>query len=53
VIAAAGGATISGIAGSGLAIFGGARRIRRSLALGKFSRFKIKIIECLRDCSRY
>jgi hypothetical protein len=51
VIAAAGGATISGMAGGGPTPSGGARGARRSLTLERLSRLKIKIIECLRDCS--
>jgi hypothetical protein len=51
VITAAGGATVSGMAGGGPATSGGARGVRRSLALGKLSRLKIKTMECLRDCS--
>jgi hypothetical protein len=53
VTAAAGGATVSGMAGGGPATSGGARRVRRSLTLGRLSRLKIEIIECLRDYSGY
>jgi hypothetical protein len=53
VIAAAGGAAISGMARGGLATSKGARGVRRFLALGKLSRLKIKIIEYLRDYSGY
>ena len=51
MITAAGGATVSGVAGGGHATSGGARGVRRSLALGKLSRLEIETVECLRDCS--
>jgi hypothetical protein len=51
VIATAGGTTVSGMAGGGPATSGGARGVRRSLALGKLSRLKIDTMECLRDCT--
>jgi hypothetical protein len=40
VIAAAGGATVSGMARGGPATFGGARGARRSLTVGRLSRLK-------------
>jgi hypothetical protein len=51
VIAAAGGATVSGMAGGSPATSGGARGARRPLTLGRLSRLKIETMECLRDCS--
>jgi hypothetical protein len=51
VIAAAGGAIVSGIAGDGPAASGGACDTRRSLTLGKLSRLETEPMECLRDCS--
>ena len=53
MVAAAGGATVSGMAGGGPVISGGARGVRRSLTIGKLSRLEIETIECLRDCSRH
>jgi hypothetical protein len=41
------------MAGGGLTTSGGARGARRPLTLGKLSKLKIEIIECLRDCSGY
>jgi hypothetical protein len=46
VITTAGCATVSGMAEGGPAT-GGARGVRRSLALGKLSRLEIETIECL------
>jgi hypothetical protein len=51
VIAAAGGATASGMARGGPATFGGARGARRSLTVGRLSRLKSEATEFLRDCS--
>ena len=51
VTAAAGGATVSDMAGGGPATSGGARGARRSLTLGKLSRLEIETMECLRDSS--
>jgi hypothetical protein len=51
VIAAAEGATVSGMAGGRPAASGGARGARRSLTLGRLSRLEIETMECLRDCS--
>jgi hypothetical protein len=50
--AAAGGATVSGMAGGGPATFGGARGVRRPLTLWRLSRLEIEIIECLRGLLR-
>ena len=51
LIAAAGGATVSGMAGGGPATSGGARGVKRSLTLGRLSSLEIETMECLRDCS--
>jgi hypothetical protein len=51
LIAAAGGATVSGMAGGGPATSGGARGVKRSLTLGRLSRLEIETMECLQDCS--
>jgi hypothetical protein len=51
VIAAAGGATVSGVVGGGPATSEGAYRARRSLTLGRLFRLKIEIIKSLRDYS--
>jgi hypothetical protein len=48
-----GGATVSGMAGGGPATSGGARGARRSLTLGRLSRLEIETMECLRDHSGY
>jgi hypothetical protein len=50
--AAAGDATVSGMAGGGPANFGGACGVRRPLTLGRLSRLEIEIIECLRGLLR-
>jgi hypothetical protein len=49
VITATGGTTILGMAGGGPTTSRGACGVRRSLTLGRLSKLKIKIIECLRD----
>jgi hypothetical protein len=41
------GATILGMWGGGVTTSGGTYDVRRSLTLGKLSKLKIKIIECL------
>jgi hypothetical protein len=50
VIAAAGGAIVSGVAGGGPATSGGTCGVRRSLTLGRLFRLEIEIMESLRDC---
>ena len=53
VIAVTAGATISGIAKDGPIISGDICGARRSLRLGRLSRFEIEIIECLQDYFKY